>query len=164
MSEPEHAAGRHASAGDSAPDGALELRWTTAPAELAAALALRETVFVCEQRVPREEELDGRDGDALHLIALAPGSAEVVGTLRLLLEGEVAKIGRVAVARSHRRRGIAAGMLELALVEARAQGASRARLAAQIEALELYARAGFEVESERFWEAGIEHVWMGRSL
>jgi len=164
VSEREHTEGQRAGARHSAPGGAVELRWTTAPAELEAALALRAAVFVCEQRVPREEELDGRDGDALHLIALARGSAEVVGTLRLLLEGEAAKIGRVAVARGHRRRGIAASMLELALEQARASGASRARLAAQIEALELYRRAGFAVESEPFQEAGIEHVWMGRAL
>ncbi len=147
-----------------AEDGEPELQWVEEPALLAAALALREEVFVREQGVSAQEELDGRDGEARHLVARARGSAAVLGTLRLLLDGEVAKIGRVAVAREFRRRGIAASMLERALAEARALGARRARLAAQSEALALYEHAGFVVESAPFQEAGIEHVWMGREL
>jgi len=141
-----------------------EVRWVQRPTELEAALALREQVFCGEQGVPREQELDGRDDDALHVVALEPTAQVVFGTLRLLLEGDVAKVGRVAVARNARRRGVASRMLELALEEARARGAERARLAAQIDALELYERAGFRVESEPFLEAGIRHVWMGRAL
>ena len=88
----------------------------------------------------------------------------MVGTLRLLLVEETAKIGRVAVEREWRRRGLALAMLELALERARQRGSTRARLAAQVEAVELYRRAGFAVESEPFQEAGIAHVWMGREL
>lgn len=146
------------------PRQAAELRWASGPSDVDAALALRAQVFVREQGVPPQEELDGRDEQALHLLALAPGCTGAVGTLRLLLDGEIAKIGRVAVAREHRRRGIAAAMLALALARARQQGAVRARLAAQLDALMLYEKAGFVAESAPFEEAGIEHVWMGRSL
>ena len=52
-------------------------------------------------------------------------------------------------------------MLELALAAAREQGCVRARLAAQLTATGVYRRAGFEVESEPFEDAGIQHVWMG---
>jgi predicted GNAT family N-acyltransferase len=142
----------------------LAVRWTVAPAELAGALALRHEVFVVEQGVPPEEELDGRDAAALHLVAIDAGSGEVVGTLRMLLDGASAKIGRVAVARRFRRRGLARRMLALALQEARARGARSARLAAQTGALALYEDVGFVVESEVFEEAGIEHVWMSRGL
>jgi ElaA protein len=145
------------------PPAPIELSWAP-PEQLPPALALREEVFVREQGVAREEEIDGRDGEALHLLARERGSGEVVGTLRLLFDGRVAKIGRVAVARPFRRRGIAAGMLALALTEAAARGATRARLAAQLDAIELYRGAGFEVESDPFVEAGIDHVWMGRPL
>jgi len=145
-------------------DAQAEVRWVAAATELEGALALREEVFCGEQGVPRELEFDGRDADALHVVALAPGRNDVVGTLRLLLEGEQAKIGRVAVARDWRGRGIASRMLEIALTHARATGARRARLAAQIDARALYARAGFLVESEPFQEAGIAHVWMGLAL
>ena len=56
--------------------------------------------------------------------------------------------------------GIALAMLELAIARARADGYRRARLAAQLDAVELYRRRAFAVESEVFQEAGIDHVWM----
>ncbi len=143
---------------------ATEIRWARDGADVAAAIAVRERVFVAEQGVPVEEELDGRDGEALHLIALPAGGAPAIGTLRLLFDGEVVKVGRVAVDRDWRGHGIAARMLEIALEEAVSRGARRARLASQLEVVPLYERAGFAVESEVFEEAGIPHVWMGREL
>jgi predicted GNAT family N-acyltransferase len=138
--------------------------WTEEERLLTAALALREEVFCSEQGVPRELELDGRDPDARHLVAVDPASGEVVGTLRLLRENDTAKVGRVAVRRSFRRRGVASQMLQMAVARARGEGCTRARLAAQTRATEVYEGAGFAVESEPFQEAGIEHVWMGRGL
>ncbi len=139
------------------------IRWASDPGDVPGALRLREQVFCGEQGVPRAEELDGLDDGALHLVAVASGG-EVIGTLRVLLAGDSAKIGRVAVRRDWRRRGIASQMLALAIAEARARGCVRARLAAQVEALALYEQAGFAVESDPFEEAGIEHVWMGLAL
>jgi predicted GNAT family N-acyltransferase len=128
------------------------------------ALRVREQVFCREQGVPRELEIDGRDGTALHLLAVEAEGERVIGTLRLLLGEGVAKVGRVAVEREWRRRGIASRMLDLALVRARERGFEQARLASQLDATGLYERAGFAVESEPFEEAGIAHVWMGRRL
>jgi predicted GNAT family N-acyltransferase len=124
---------------------------------------VRQEVFCQEQGVPKDEELDGLDDRALHLVALDADGA-IVGTLRLLLAGGEAKIGRVAVKRRWRRRGIASRMLEMALAGARERGCRRARLASQLQATQLYEEAGFVVESEPFEEAGIPHVWMGRPL
>lgn len=138
--------------------------WTEEEPLLSAALALREQVFCEEQGVPRELELDGRDPDARHLVAVDTGSGEVLGTLRLLRDGEIAKVGRVVVRRAWRRRGIATRMLRMAVEQARAEGCTHARLAAQTRATEVYEGVGFAVESEPFQEAGIEHVWMGREL
>ncbi len=138
------------------------IRWAQGPGDLQGAIALREEVFVREQNVPLEEELDGRDEEALHLLAL--DGARVVGTLRLLFDGTTVKVGRVAVARDARRLGLAAAMLAEALAEARRRGCTRARLASQVEVVPLYERAGFVVESGVFEEAGIPHVWMGRPL
>jgi putative N-acetyltransferase (TIGR04045 family) len=142
------------------------MRWARTPEELRGAVALREQVFCREQGVPRADELDGRDEQALHLVALAPDGRTVIGTLRLLPsgDGQSAKIGRVAVRRDRRRRGIATRMLEMALTRAHELGCGRARLAAQLDAVALYEQAGFAVESDEFQEAGISHVWMGRSL
>jgi predicted GNAT family N-acyltransferase len=125
---------------------------------------VREQVFCREQGVPRAEELDGLDDGALHLLAFQPDGRRVIGTLRLLVAGSEAKVGRVAVERDWRRRGIASRMLGVALTGARQRGCQQARLASQLEATGLYERAGFTVESEPFDDAGIPHVWMGRPL
>ncbi|HTA12408.1 MAG TPA: GNAT family N-acetyltransferase [Solirubrobacteraceae bacterium] len=164
---------------DSAP---VEVRWWRSEQELQSALELRDRVFHGEQGVSREEDLDGLDEHAMHVVALAPGGspaagpdsgealeqavavpdgARLVGTLRMVVDGERAKIGRVAVAREWRRRGIASRMLELAVARARELGCARVRLAAQKAAADVYRQAGFAVESDEFEEAGIPHVWMG---
>src|SRR5437868_5806200 len=111
---------------------AVVVRWASGPGELSGAVMVREQVFCAEQGVSKEEELDGLDDDALHLVAVEPDAARVIGTLRLLVVGREAKIGRVAVERRWRRRGIASQMLDLALARARERGCSRARLASQL--------------------------------
>ena len=141
----------------------VEVRWVAGPDDLRGALALREEVFCGEQGVSREEEIDGLDDDAEHLVAVLP-DARVVGTLRLLHDGTRAKVGRVAVERSFRKRGIASRMLALAIARARMHGCTQARLAAQVQATNVYERAGFTVESGTFEEASIPHVWMGMRL
>jgi predicted GNAT family N-acyltransferase len=141
----------------------VEIRWTQRADEIESALAVRERVFCEEQGVSREEERDGLDEGGLHLLAVCR-EGHVVGTLRLLLGGDLARVGRVAVDRDWRRGGIASRMLEAALAEARARGCREARLAAQLVATGLYERAGFTIESQPFEEAGITHVWMRRAL
>ncbi len=142
----------------------IAIRWASGPDDVRGAFAVRERVFCEEQGVPRDQELDERDAQALHLVALDPGGRRVIGTLRLLVDGDRAKVGRVAVEREWRRQGIAARMLELALAGARERGCEQVRLAAQLAATGVYRRAGFAVESEPFEEAGIPHVWMGQRL
>jgi len=141
----------------------IAIDWSRGADQQASALVLRERVFCGEQGVPLAEEHDGLDDGAGHLLALSP-QGEVIGTLRLIELDGTAKIGRVAVDRNWRRRGVALAMLERALERARERGCTRARLAAQLEAIELYRRVGFAVESGEFQSAGIAHVWMGRSL
>jgi predicted GNAT family N-acyltransferase len=142
----------------------IVIRWAAGPDDYDGAIAVRIEVFCGEQGVPYDDERDPLDDQALHLVALVAGDQPVVATLRLLREGDAARIGRVAVLAAHRRRGLASRMLAVAVGRAREQGSARARLAAQIRAKALYEQAGFAVESAPFQEAGIEHVWMGRSL
>ena len=146
------------------PSSSVELRWAAGEADRRQALRLREEVFCDEQGVPRELEVDGLDDRALHLLALPAGSARTVGTLRLLVDGAEAKVGRVAVAPRWRGRGIASRMLGTALDVAVQRGCRRAGLAAQLRATVVCERAGFEIASEPFEQAGITHVWMRRSL
>jgi predicted GNAT family N-acyltransferase len=130
--------------------------------EVRAALALRHEVFVVEQKVPLDEEVDEHDETALHLVAVEGGA--VVATCRVVLEGSTAKLGRVAVATTARRRGIASRLIDASETHARALGARRIVLAAQTGALALYERAGYAPYGERFLDAGIEHLMMEKAL
>jgi predicted GNAT family N-acyltransferase len=127
-----------------------------------AALRLREEVFCGEQGVDPAAERDGRDPEALHLVALREG--ELVATCRLVFDGRVARLGRMAVASAARRAGIGMALLEVADREAGARGARRIELHAQTRVEGLYASAGYRPYGERFEEQGIEHVAMEKRI
>jgi predicted GNAT family N-acyltransferase len=145
------------------PDLRFEIRRPRTRQELAAALTLRYEVFCVEQGVPRSEERDGRDHDALHLIALDPGG-RMLGTCRLVFVGPTVQFSRLAVAPEVRRRGVATALLHAADAETRARGANRLVLHAQTYARALYERNGYEPRGPEFTEAGIEHVAMEKVL
>ena len=120
-----------------------------------AAFALRREVFVWEQKVPEEEEHDDYDLTAIHFVALAEG--EVVGTLRLIDQPEHTKIGRVAVRRAFRGRGIARAMIGTAMEHARARGQDRFYLTAQSDKLGFYESLGFVAFGPEFMDGGMPH-------
>jgi predicted GNAT family N-acyltransferase len=130
--------------------------------EMTAVLALRHAVFCEEQGVPEREELDGRDREGMHLVAVA--GEEVLATCRLLFVGPTVQFSRLAVRVDVRRHGIASALLELADVESRAAGARRLVLHAQTYARSLYEAAGYEPRGRVFMEAGIEHIAMEKYL
>ncbi len=130
--------------------------------EMAAVLEIRHDVFCLEQGVPEREELDGRDDESLHLVAVAGG--EVLATCRLLFVGNTVQFSRLAVRASARRHGIASALLDLADDEARAAGARRLVLHAQTYARALYQAAGYVPRGRIFMEAGIEHIAMEKYL
>jgi len=140
----------------------MEIRRPRDEHELAAALALREEVFCGEQGVRLDGDQDGRDAEALQLVAV---DGEVLGTCRMLIEpGGTAKFARLCVRRNARGRGVAAALLAAAEEEARAAGAVRIGMHAQTGALALYERAGYTPYGGRFDEEGIEHVGMEKHL
>ena len=122
--------------------------------------SVREIVFVREQHVPAEMERDALDPQCVHVIArTADGIA--IGTGRLTPDH---RIGRMAVLREWRGKGVGDAML-LALVEqARERGWREVALNAQASAITFYTRHGFLPHGERFVEAGIEHLAMRRLL
>jgi predicted GNAT family N-acyltransferase len=140
----------------------IEVRPTRDDSEVAAALVLREEVFVGEQGVSLAEERDGRDEEALHLVVVDDGV--VVATCRLLVEGTTVKLGRMAVSRTRRGLGLARALITEAEARARALGAGRIVLAAQLSAQALYDRAGYDAYGDVFLDAGIEHVMMSKAL
>ena len=139
-----------------------EIRPARDQSEVDAALALRYDVFCVEQGVSLEEERDGHDDEALHLVVVDGG--EIVGTCRLLADGSDVKLGRMAVAASHRGRRLAAALLVEADAQARELRARRIVLAAQLTAQAVYDRAGYAPYGDVFLDADIEHVMMAKAL
>ena len=120
--------------------------------------SLRYQVFVIEQKVPEEMEWDEFDEMAWHAIVTADN--QTVGTGRLILDGHIAKIGRMAVQSSRRNQGIGKSILNALIQTAKEKGAQECILHAQTHAIAFYAREGFEPHGPIFDEAGIPHVEM----
>lgn len=115
--------------------------------------AVRRAVFIDEQGVPEELEWDDADERAYHVLALDDEGAPI-GTGRLQLDGQ---IGRMAVLREWRGRGVGRKILATLVDLARKEGCAVARLHAQTHALEFYATQGFVAVGPEFDEAGIRH-------
>jgi predicted GNAT family N-acyltransferase len=123
--------------------------------ELAVAFRIRMRVFVTEQGVPVEIELDRDDKRAVHFIAIAAGRP--VGTARVVMRRGRAKIGRMAVLKSYRRKGIGRKLLKRAVATAKKRGARNIYLHAQLPVIGFYEALGFRCTGPVFTEAGISH-------
>jgi predicted GNAT family N-acyltransferase len=135
------------------------------PAARAGASPVRREVFIMEQGVPADLEWDEWDAVSLHCLAVDETHV-VRGTGRLLPDDDqgVARIGRMAVMREWRHRGVGAGILEALLHAASQRKTRRIELHAQVQATAFYARYGFREEGDIFDEAGIPHLTMVRLL
>lgn len=154
--------------------GRLRVRRVTIE-ELDTCLALRRVVFIEEQAVPEEEEVDGRDGEATHFLAewrvdesgYVDDGWEPVGTARLrVVEGADgqpwAKAERVAVLADYRGRGVGAALMAELEAEARRHGEVGVKLASQEDAVPFYEGLDYQRHGERFMDAGIPHYWMDK--
>ena len=120
---------------------------------------LRRRVFVEEQRVPEELEWDGEDGHALHFLARVDG--QPVGCARLLSDGH---IGRMAVLNDWRSKGVGRRLMKVLLMEAERLKLGHLFLNAQTQAAGFYTKYGFNQVGGEFFDAGIPHVRMERTL
>ena len=123
--------------------------------DIALCLALRHLVFIHEQGVSEVDEIDDLDEVSVHLVAW--DGSKAVGTARLTIEREEAKIGRVCVLKARRGHGTGALLIREALDVARAHKAKHGKLGAQIHALAFYRSLGFEVVGDVYDDAGIPH-------
>jgi predicted GNAT family N-acyltransferase len=121
---------------------------------------IRHQVFVLEQKVPPELELDDHDATAVHALVYATGG-EAVGTGRLLPDGH---IGRVAVLQAWRGQGVGAMIMRALVEHARQQGYPQLELSAQCHARSFYENLGFQAFGDTYQEAGIEHIAMKQVL
>ena len=121
---------------------------------------LRFAIFVGEQNVPKGIELDDQDASCVHAVAFDV-DGKAIGTGRLLPDGH---IGRMAVVKEWRRRGLGAVILEALTAEARKRGHVEVVLSAQLQAMEFYRGFGFVAEGKVYEEAGILHQAMRKKL
>ncbi len=126
--------------------------------EMPLAFALRYEVFVGEQKVAPEIEIDREDEHACHIIAIIDNV--VIGCARIILSENDAHIGRLAVKKDYRGKGIGYAICEFIIKYCREQGYNRIWLNSQLHAVGFYQKLGFKTDGEEFTEAGIEHIKM----
>jgi predicted GNAT family N-acyltransferase len=143
------------------PPMAIDVRRADIAGDAEAIRAIRTAVFVVEQRVPLDLEMDDRDARCVHVLAWDDDAP--VGTGRIDLEHD-GKIGRVAVLASHRRSGVGAALMAHLHRIALGHGLTHVWCHAQRSAVPFYERLGYRITSEPFLEAGIEHVSMETTL
>ena len=127
----------------------------------AAIRGVRFGVFVDEQHVPENIEMDDRDPLCIHVLAF--DDASPIGTGRIDL-AESGKIGRLAVVSSKRRQGVGTALMEYLHGIAKNNALDMVWCNAQVSAVPFYEQLGYRVTSDPFYEANIEHVRMERAL
>lgn len=119
-------------------------------------VALRRAVFIVEQGISEEDEIDDLDGVGIHI--LAQDNGKPVGTARLLVSGTTGKIGRICVLKSHRGTGLGAAIVHHSAELLKARGdLDRIALGAQEYAIGFYEKLGFKVCGPVYDDAGIPH-------
>lgn len=135
--------------------------------QIGAALSqVRFTVFVREQGVPPEIELDELDADLDKCVHAAAhdDDGNVIATARLIVEEPIPRIGRMAVLKAWRGTGVGGTLLETLCVEAKNKGFQQVLVHAQTHAAPFYFKRGFLSHGSEFAEAGIPHLEMRRAL
>jgi predicted GNAT family N-acyltransferase len=136
----------------------LELAdWSTLQASAA---PIRLEVFVHEQHVPLEEEIDALDAVCMHAVAF-DGDGRALATGRLLPDGH---IGRMAVLKGARGKGLGSAVLQTLVQQAQKKGFVEVVLSAQTHAQAFYARHGFVPEGVEYLDANIPHILMRKVL
>jgi predicted GNAT family N-acyltransferase len=122
-------------------------------------MQVRYAVFVEEQRVPEELEQDEKDLVCRHALLLM--DERPVATGRLEADGH---IGRIAVVRSHRGKGLGSRIVKFLEDKAKAQGLRRVFLGAQLQAIPFYEKLGYRCYGNEFMDAGIPHRHMEKII
>ena len=136
-------------------------RVATSKEDILKVMVVRGIVFIEEQGVDWEGEIDEFEDESLHVLGEVDGQPVATGRLRALPDGWT-KLERIAVRPRWRGRGIAKGIVEFLLAEAAKQGAVRLKMHAQVYLEEFYIQFGFRREGEIFDECGIDHILMIR--
>ena len=124
--------------------------------ELKKALQVRYKVFTIGQGIDKKLDVDGKDNEALNLIAI--NNDKVVGTVRFLINGEESILQRLAVLPDYRHQNYASGLINYGknlLIE---KGIKEVIAHAQVRSLGVYLNNGFKTYGEEFLEVGTPHI------
>lgn len=130
--------------------------------ELNDAYSVRKTVFVEEQHVPLEEEIDQYEGDATHFVLYQEGTP--IGTGRFRILDGYGKVERICVLKEARKQGAGKAIMTEIEQFAKQQELHTLKLNAQTHAIPFYAGLGYEVVSDEFLDAGIPHKTMIKTI
>jgi len=131
--------------------------------ELEGAFEVRRQVFVGEQGIPEDLELDELDMEAMHVVV--KDGERIVGTARVLfLAASQAKLERMAILKPFRRRGIGSRIISFLTEELRNRQVEQLVLHAQYAVIAFYKSCGFEETGPPFLEVGIKHIKMQRQI
>jgi len=123
---------------------------------------IRKTVFVEEQGIPVEDEMDEHDAFAWHIVLFADGVP--AGSGRIYIENSIAKLGRVAVLKKERGKGYATFICKALIDVAKRENATLVTLNSQSYVASLYDKLGFARCGAEFLEEGIPHIKMDMNL
>lgn len=141
----------------------MDVRRVETDEEMADALAVRREVFIEEQGVPENLEIDGKDEESVHFVAY--DSDDPIGAARFReYDDSTVKVERVAVVESERKGGLGREIMAVVEDTARAEGYESVLLHAQAPVIDFYERLGYEITSEEFEEADIPHREMRKPL
>jgi len=119
---------------------------------------VRGIVFIDEQKVPYDIEMDKNEYCSLHILGEIDGDPMAAGRLRFM--NEWAKLERIAVRKEYRKRGYGHDIVEFMLAVAREKNYHKFKMHAQAHLCEYYAKHGFKIQGEKFKEADIDHYLM----
>lgn len=140
----------------------MEVKIVETEQELADAFDVRRIVFIHEQNVPEEEEIDQYESDAVHFVLYDNGKAAGAGRFRVL-DG-IGKVERICVLKENRKTGAGVAVMNKIEEYAKAQGITTLKLNAQTHAIPFYSKLGYDTVSEEFLDAGIPHKTMKKMI
>jgi len=140
----------------------MEVKFVSNEKELFEAFEVRKKVFVEEQKVPVEEEIDQYEEAAAHFILYQNGEPAGAGRFRVV-DG-LGKVERICVLASQRGTGAGKAIMNKIEQHAKLQGIGALKLNAQTHAIPFYNSLGYEVISDEFLDAGIPHKSMKKSI
>ena len=122
------------------------------------AFKIRKEIFINEQNIPKNLEIDGSDKYAKNMILTIDNKP--IGTGRLIEIDNKMYIGRIAILKEHRKKGYATKIINFLLDEAKNMGYNEVFIHSQLHAKEFYEKIGFKAFGEEFLEANIPHINM----